>query len=692
MRSDDTSGDEVQDGKKVQDAKGVQDTKLEQAEEGLHDLVPEERLREDGGAVEGEAAEDTPNAADSAADVQHLPEPLRADPTPEAGFEQPERKAYELSDAELDAAGSGVAEVEGVDPETDIDINADIAVDADMDTAIDTAIDKEISAEIAGAGADELQERRRGDGAGDAYLEEAFYPAKAATAPLENGSLHTWGALSFVVEAPSLRGWYRAHAVPPPQGEGEPLLVRPEAQGAVWASLPSHRLLPPVRYSGPEGMITAWLEGEPLRGPLPPEDVLQYGLALAQLLRFFGGHRQTVLHVEPESLLLTQAGLRLRLPPQLAPLGEPLPSFYREGYTPPEVQSGAPASGKEGVYVLAALLLELLTGDPPPPEGFGLLSLTAVKVPGMPQLLAAASAPLEERLDPAAFFGALQALHRSVVRRPPTFEIAGATTVGLNPNRPVNEDSYGYLQEVSESEGHRFHLLRACVSDGMGGEVAGEVASRAAVETFLGQSPSRPLDSARAQTEWATQLVWEANRAAVEALAGREGGCTFTGVVVLGERLSLAHVGDTRAYLYEPAAAGPQDSGGGGFTQLTRDHSLVSALVANGVLSEEEARNSPDRNKVLRSLGSLRQPQTGYVDDLSAVLADAPHAAVPLKLGDLLLLLSDGVWGDLEDEALRATVTALADDPRGLVDALIAAVLEVGASDNATALAIRREA
>lgn len=172
----------------------------------------------------------------------------------------------------------------------------------------------------------------------------------------------------------------------------------------------------------------------------------------------------------------------------------------------------------------------------------------------------------------------------------------------------------------------------------------------------------------------------------MEALSGREGGCTLTGVIVIGNQLSLAHVGDTRAYLYR---SGESE---GMFKALTQDHSLVRALIASGVLSEDEARSSPDRNKVLRSLGSLRQPQEGYVDDLRAALPDLRDAAMPLKLGDLLLLLSDGVWGDLEDGSLRAIVTAHAENPRELVDALIAEVLKVGAFDNATALAIRRVA
>lgn len=579
-------------------------------------------------------------------------------PTSELGGEA------EVIEGEAEGAGEGLDDPLHVEEPLEVE-NASPGADGDAPGALGETGAQAAAADAAESPTDDL--------------EEAYYPQTASGAVLTEGEHATWGDLAFTVEGAQGRGWYRVLE----DDTGEALLARPGAEGAVWAGLPPQRLLPSVRYAGPEGLATAWVAGEPLRGPLPPEAALAHGLALAQLLRFFEGRGQAVLHVELEGLVRTSAGLRLRFPPRLAPIGEPLPPFYREGLSPPEVQTGAPASGKEGVYVLAATLLALLTGEAPPAEGWSLFSLARVKLPGLPPLLAGALAPAAERLTPSAFHEGLRSLRGALESPSPVFEIAGGTTVGLSPDRPVNEDAYGYVQEVLESEGYRHGLLRACVADGMGGEVAGEVASRAAVETFLAQSPSRPLDSALAQAEWTTQLVWEANHAALEALSGRNGGCTFTGVVVLGERLSLAHVGDTRAYRYRQ---------GEGLRALTHDHSLVRALVANGVLSEEEARTSPDRNKVLRSLGSLRAPQAGYVDDLRAALPEAQDATVPLLPGDLVLLVSDGVWGELDEAALAALVADHTEAPRDLVKALIDAVLEAGASDNAAVVALRRVA
>jgi len=505
------------------------------------------------------------------------------------------------------------------------------------------------------------------------YLEEQLYPTTSSEAPLEVGSEHLWGDATFVVEAVLAGGWYRARQ----RETGELALLRPEPGEEVWSRLPNHRLLPKVLYNGPEGFAASWPQGEVLSAPLPLEETLDHVLALAQLVRFFKMQQRAVLYLDPEGLLITESGLRVRYPPRVSPLGETLPSFYREGYTAPEVQEGRAASGKEGVYLLGALLFHLLTGDTPPPEGPSRLLLTGLEVPGLPQLLSAALAAPPERLDPEALFRAVQALKDELISGEPVFRIGAATTVGLNPDRPVNEDSYAYSQEVVKSHTRSFQLLRACVADGMGGEAAGEVASRAAVETFCSESPPHPLDSAQAQAEWTVQLVWKANQAVLDAMSGQDGGCTFTGAILVGSRLSLAHVGDTRAYLYRAQ----------GLMRLTRDHSLVDALLASGMITEAEAQRSPDRHKVLRSLGSVRQRQEGYIDTLSA--AQQP-LSITLEPGEGLLLISDGVWGELKDEQVNDLAKAQMNDPRALAEALVQEALRAGAPDNATAVVVLR--
>jgi hypothetical protein len=114
---------------------------------------------------------------------------------------------------------------------------------------------------------------------------------------------------------------------------------------------------------------------------------------------------------------------------------------------------------------------------------------------------------------------------------------------------------------------------------------------------------------------------------------GRDGGCTFSGIVARDSQVTLGHVGDTRAYHFSGCA----------LKQISKDHSLVAALVASGMMTPEEAENSPDRNKVLRSLGSLKQHQPDYVMQLQFTVA----------VGDRILLLSDGVWGEVPFDDLQ---------------------------------------
>lgn len=532
---------------------------------------------------------------------------------------------------------------------------------------------EEVAQEDPGRG-EGVEERQEADlAAEDEFLEEMFYPSSVSETQLEVGSEYSWAAVAFTVEEALPKGWYRARR----QETLELLLVQPQPWHEVWSRLPKHPLLPRVLHNGPEGFAVAYTEGEAVEPPLALEQALDYVFALAQLVRFFEVQEQAVVYIDPDGLLLTDSGACLRFPPRLAPIGAPLPNFYREGYTAPEVQAGATATGKEGVYVLAALLLQFLAGESPPPEGASLLMLSDIRTPGLPQLLFTALTTDSERMEPEAFVRAVKALRGQNGLEKPTFQVGAATTVGLNPERPVNQDSYGYIYDVVESYAGLSSLFRAVVSDGMGGEAAGELASRAAVETFCRETPSRPLDSAQAQTEWTLQLAWSANNAVLEALSGQSGGCTLTGIVMIGNRLSLAHVGDTRAYI-----ANAQE-----FARLTKDHSLVDALLANGVITEAEAQSSPDRNKILRSLGSIRQYQANYVDSLELMRSTQTMA---LEAGDTVVLVSDGVWGEVNDTGIQAMAEQYADDPQALAEALIDEALKAGAPDNAAALVVKR--
>ena len=108
-------------------------------------------------------------------------------------------------------------------------------------------------------------------------------------------------------------------------------------------------------------------------------------------------------------------------------------------------------------------------------------------------------------------------------------------------------------------------------------------------------------------------------------------------------------------------------------------------MVASGVLTREEARGHPDSNQVLRSLGGQRDLATEYIDTL-ATTGDA--ASLRLREGDRLLLCSDGIWGKIDDGALREMLLA-SDDCAVIVQDAIRRALAGGAPDNATLIVAR---
>ncbi len=446
------------------------------------------------------------------------------------------------------------------------------------------------------------------------------------------------------------RGWFSANALG--AGPSVDVYVRPQP---LWAGLRLHRLLPRVTLVG-DLWVLAPTEGTPLILPVDPDAARAYLTDLARLLFALEKQGYAVIDLDPLSVQLTREGVKLRLPPQVARLGEAAQPTLRDNFTPPEVQEGQLADAKSGVYLLGALFFQWLTGRPLPTDGPSSIVLAGVNASGVPQLLNGMLAPLPQRLTPTELLAAL----KTASARLPVYQLAAATDIGLNPERPTNEDAYGFVWHQTGQHGGGAVTLRAVVSDGMGGMAAGEVASQAAVRAFLG-SEAPTLEA----------QVWEANAAVLADMQGRDGGCTLTGVEICGTQLQLGHVGDTRAYLAQ----------GGAVQQLSKDHSYVAAMVASGQMTPEEAQVSPERNKVLRSLGSLRAAQDNYVQVLPEPLE--------VPVGSRVLLISDGVWGEVLPAVLHDLLLHEL-SLQGVVDRLIELSLASGAPDNATALVIER--
>jgi protein phosphatase len=218
--------------------------------------------------------------------------------------------------------------------------------------------------------------------------------------------------------------------------------------------------------------------------------------------------------------------------------------------------------------------------------------------------------------------------------------------------RKGNEDSY---------------LLEApiyAVADGMGGHIAGDIASATAVaaisEGIDARHPEDGNDLAELVTR-ANEAIWEKARSD-PGLRGM--GTTCTMLMVDGDVAHIAHVGDSRAYLLRD----------GSFRQLTEDHTLVERMVREGRLSAEDAANHPQRNVITRALGVDANVR---VDVLEERLAE----------GDRILITSDGLTSMVEGEDIARVLDA-EDDPQATAERLVEMANDAGGEDNVTVLVL----
>ena len=198
------------------------------------------------------------------------------------------------------------------------------------------------------------------------------------------------------------------------------------------------------------------------------------------------------------------------------------------------------------------------------------------------------------------------------------------------------------------------------VADGMGGHAAGEVASEIAVRVLSELAPEHP------DVEALGRAIEEANRAVIQAARegrGRQGmGTTMTAAMLEGERLVIAQVGDSRAYLLHQ----------GKLQQLTRDHSLMADMIEAGQLTPEEARTHPQRSVITRALGSdAHLPPDIY--------------EINVETGDRLLICSDGLSGMIFDDQIENTLRRV-QDPQRCASQLVNEAIAAGGHDNVTVI------
>jgi PPM family protein phosphatase len=243
-------------------------------------------------------------------------------------------------------------------------------------------------------------------------------------------------------------------------------------------------------------------------------------------------------------------------------------------------------------------------------------------------------------------------------------EVSSQSDIGCL--RTNNEDSFRYWEPEDDAQFLRKGRL-AVVADGMGGYEGGQEASRLAVETlvasyrdFGGNDPQQALIEA-------LQAAHEQIRSYSFAHPELRGmGTTCTAAAIVQDALHFVHVGDTRLYLIRD----------GQITRVTRDHSYVGRLVEAGMISAEEAETHPQRNILTAALGT--NPD---------LIMDSPGRPEPLRPEDVLLICSDGLWGQVRDTEILDAVTDKTAEQAG--QELIELARTRGGPDNITVEILR---
>lgn len=262
-----------------------------------------------------------------------------------------------------------------------------------------------------------------------------------------------------------------------------------------------------------------------------------------------------------------------------------------------------------------------------------------------------------------------QQLQAIVSNQNPRFDMqqliaAGGQSVGKQ--RELNEDSLLAITSTMAGNSGNLPFGLYIIADGMGGHQFGEVASNAAIRTVAGyvlrkfhsylfQIKTDTMDESFQEIMLAA--VSEAQRAIQREAPGS--GTTLTAALVLGQQITVAHVGDSRAYFVYPD---------GRIEAITRDHSLVKRLEELGHISPEEAENYPHRNVLYRALGQ------GEILEPDIFTVAFPQPAT-------LMICSDGLWGVVSEQDLVRSINEAPNLQRACQN-LVTAANTAGGPDN----------
>ena len=245
------------------------------------------------------------------------------------------------------------------------------------------------------------------------------------------------------------------------------------------------------------------------------------------------------------------------------------------------------------------------------------------------------------------------------------------TSQSTGVERAHNEDALFSMIGSSSGENSVPNFGLFVVADGMGGHRSGEVASALSVRSVAHRLSADPLlqlfdlngsaESLPVQ-DLVRRALQDANKSVVRQVPG--GGTTLTVVLVLGNQMTIGHVGDSRAYVLTQHET----------KVVTRDHSLVNRLVELGQLTEAEAAVHPQRNVLYKAVG---QGSNLEVD----------VETFPVPKNGFLLICSDGLWGVVPDKEIERIAWG-AEHPQAACDELIRAANAAGGPDNITAVLV----
>lgn len=454
-------------------------------------------------------------------------------------------------------------------------------------------------------------------------------------------------------------------------------------------------------------LIVERLEGQLLSkvGKLSEAEVRQVGIQLCQIADNF--HRQRFLHnsLNPNSLIMDPQGLvKVIAFDQVRPI-----KYYNsshalqlvDGFSAPELYHLTERSildKRSDIYSIGAMLYWLLTAETLPPQNTysprtqnWQLYPQAVVSPAFERVILRAIA-----FEPNDRYNSVNEIKFALaaLSTPTAIQVSYASDIGKH--REINEDSILLLDLRQCVESTNNYVGLYVVSDGMGGEAAGEVASRITVRAIgewvterltlasLRSSPSAQIIQATQTGSLAplndgtsnirvpqllTSAILHANSEVLDYAhyhpSTRGLGATVTAALLAGNVLTIGQVGDSRCYILSNDRV----------EQLTEDHSLVERMVRRGELTKEEARVHPHRNIIYRSIGSR--------DDLEVDIVTRI-----VRRGDVILLCSDGLNGMLSDNEITNIIKRNS-NPWQITKELVVAANANGGEDNISVIVIK---